>query len=227
MPMVVASATAATPAESELREPQTSRLQTSRPALSVPSQCLALGGSSKSVRTVAVGLYRPVTGAPIARSTTRTRKARPARAIGFSPKPVRTRANGPGVVRTAASCSGVPVPGDATALIAMSAVTDPRVDRGVGQIGQEVADQHGHGVEERGAHEDGVVAEEGGVDAQPSHPRPGEDLLDQHRAADQTRQAESEDRQEGRERVREGVAPNDRPFAQALGAGGPDVVLAR
>ena len=40
--MLVASATATTPTKRELREPQTSRLHTSRPALSVPSQCSAL-----------------------------------------------------------------------------------------------------------------------------------------------------------------------------------------
>ncbi len=56
-------------------------------------------------------------------------------------------------------------------------------------------------------------------------PRPAKDRLGNDGSGQQRAELEADDRQDGVQRVAEGVAVDHRVFRQALGAGGADVVL--
>ena len=72
-----------------------------------------------------------------------------------------------------------------------------------------------------------VVAREDRVDQEQPHSRPPEDRLGQDGAAEQRAELEPDHGQDGHERVPEGVARHDQALAEALGAGGADVLLAQ
>src|SRR5207244_275451 len=80
--------------------------------------------------------------------------------------------------------------------------------------------------EDRRLH-DRIVAVVDGLHAEASHPRPRKDRLRDDRAAQQRAQLDSDDGHDGNRGVLEGVLPHDGRIAHALGASGPDEILAQ
>ena len=73
---------------------------------------------------------------------------------------------------------------------------------------------------------DRIVAGDHRTDDGAADPRPGEHVLDEHRAGDQSGEEQPADRQRRREHVRQGVADVHDAGRKALAAGRADVVLA-
>ena len=73
-------------------------------------------------------------------------------------------------------------------------ILDPRVHPSIDQVGDQAADQDGDRADQVDGHDRRVVSAADGRDRQRPHPRPGEDLLDDHRPAQQLRQGEGDDR---------------------------------
>ena len=71
------STVAPMPTASEMREPCTIRLQTSRPNESVPIQCRASGAASRCAESTLSGLKRQIRSAEIAIQTNITMMTRP------------------------------------------------------------------------------------------------------------------------------------------------------
>ena len=70
------------------------------------------------------------------------------------------------------------------------------------------------------------VAARGGVDEQLADAVDVEHLLGDDQPADQERELEADDGDDGQQRVAQGMAAHDEPGPHALGAGGADIVLA-
>ena len=102
----------------------------------------------------------------------------------------------------------------------------PRVDEAIGEVGQQVHQDDGEGVDDHHALQHRVVALVERADDQLAQARPVEDDLGQHRVADQDAEIEPDDRDHGNEAVAEGVAPDDGARRHALGARRADVILA-
>ena len=83
------------------------------------------------------------------------------------------------------------------------------------------------GAQEHGAHDDRDVEREHGVEGEPAEPRPVEDGLGQHDAVHERGEVEADHGQERQRRVAERVHADQAERADAAGAGGADVVLAR
>src|SRR5256885_13789742 len=150
-PAATAMATETKPATSETRVPQITRLSTSRPTLSVPSQCARPGRARALPRSWASGSEGASTGAARATTTAARRTAAP---NGAS----RARA-----ARRSASQRRSPTAGSETA--------KPRVDVAIEDVHEQIAhdeaerDQEDHALHQR------VVAREHRVDDEPAHPR--------------------------------------------------------
>ena len=102
---------------------------------------------------------------------------------------------------------------------------DPRIELEVEEVGDEVAEDHGHGQHEEGALQHRVVALQHRVVDGPSDPGPREDGLDQDRAGDDVAEREGDEGGDRQHRVPQRVAAHDRPRPEALGARRQDVVL--
>src|SRR5580765_2184277 len=107
-----------------------------------------------------------------------------------------------------------------------SADADPRIDEAIGDIDERI-DQHvAGGDEQHGAlHEREVLGEDAADDEAPE-PRAAEDGLHDDGAGQEVPELQAEDRDDGDERVLEGVAHDDTPPREALGPRGAHVVLA-
>ena len=103
------------------------------------------------------------------------------------------------------------------AAVAISA--HPRVEGGLGDVGQQEDDRDQHGEHQGEPLHDRVVAAVDALDHQPSDARDGEDRLGHHRTADQRADAEAEQRHGRDQRVAQDVAEQDhrgrRPLARA------------
>ena len=101
---------------------------------------------------------------------------------------------------------------------------DPRVERGVQDVGQQV-DDHDHDREDEGhGLDDREVALQDRVDHELADARQGVDLLDDERAADEEADADGEHGDRRDDRVAEAVADEHPPLGQPLRARGRDVV---
>src|SRR5262249_14368542 len=87
-----------------------------------------------------------------------------------------------------------------------SGIPNARIDDGVAHVGEQVAQEDQRRGDEAQAHQDRVVALADGGEAEPAHARPGEDRLDDHRAAEEPGQAQADDRDQRDQRVAERVA---------------------
>ena len=99
-----------------------------------------------------------------------------------------------------------------------------RVDREVGEVGEQVERDVGGRRDEDDALDDGVVAVEDRVDDQLAEAGNGEHLLGQHRAREQRAELERAERDDRRQRIAQAVLQDDDALAQPLGARGADVV---
>src|SRR5437879_11751071 len=80
-----------------------------------------------------------------------------------------------------------------------------RSDQAVREIGEQVRDQRERRHDDEVAHDYRVVALEHRLDHELAHARDGEDRLDDHAAADETRERESQHRHDRQQRVAERV----------------------
>src|SRR5579875_1367872 len=95
--------------------------------------------------------------------------------------------------------AGPGAPGSATG--PGSDIADPRVERRVGEVCEEVADHHEAGHEQEDPEEERVCAALLRVPEEQRHARIGEEHLHEQRAAHQCRHAEPDGRDEGQQRV--------------------------
>src|SRR5262245_27844409 len=138
------------------REPHGSRVKMSRPKLSVPNRCVDDGGSRLLARSVLTGSKGVKTGAARAAATTSPTMSRPIHAE-------RGRASRRGASRPAEATGTAP---------AMSVVADTRVEEGVGEVGQQVHQDHEDREHEGQSLHHRIVTTECGLDEQ--KPRPGD-----------------------------------------------------
>ena len=103
-PITAATPTATNPTNSVVREPTMIWLRTSRPNLSVPSQCWAEGVSSREVGSTSVGSYGVHTNETSAMTTTTSTSTPPTTRLGLSRRPDPRPAAGPCRRSGARSC---------------------------------------------------------------------------------------------------------------------------
>src|SRR5690242_3023134 len=156
-------ATDTNPATSETRVPQITRLSTSRPTLSVPSQCARPGRASALPRSWATGSYGASTGAATATTIATIRTAAPNGAR-------RARA-----ARRTASQRRSRTPGSSRATSADSANPDSGIDPAIEEIDGQIGDDEAERDEENDALDERVVACKHGVDDETTHARERED----------------------------------------------------
>src|SRR5579875_739044 len=186
--------------------------------VSVPRRCAGDGGWRRAERSISSTRWGAMTPARAARRTRRAMTTPPARAT-------RCRENRrqaiPKAVRPAPSRAPTRAGARETSVIA-----DPGVEVDVGDVHQEVRDDDHEGDDHDDALGDGVVASQGRVHEQLPHPGPAEHRLGGGRAGQNPRDRHPQDGHEGDEGVAHRVAPDDHAGREALGMGGPDVVLA-
>src|SRR5690625_695424 len=142
--MTPAISTGIVPVSSDTRAPWTMRLNTDRPYSSVPNQLSLEGGCSRSRRFCCAGGWSAMTGANTAIRTSSTMMMRPSTAMRLR----RKRRSG-GALSSPLRRTGTPA----------SAITDPRVQQGVGQVHQQVDHDEHHRDEQDGAlHERSVLS---------------------------------------------------------------------
>src|SRR6266480_2254958 len=247
MPRSPEIATAAKPTISAGRAPKTIRARMSRPRWSVPRTWTRPagpndpGGRSRLVMSCSTGSHVVSHGAPSAPTTTSPTTTSPKSAVRRRARRRRktthsrragARAAGSAIapagtlicrgVREAVAHRGWPETG---ARRLRSSQADPRVEVRVEHVHDEVdEDERGGEQEDRRLHH-GIVAVVDRLHRQAPDPRPREDRLGDHRAAEERAELDPDDRDDRDRGVLERVLPDDRGVAHALGPRRPDVVL--
>src|SRR5215469_5134002 len=107
----------------------------------------------------------------------------------------------------------------ASTLAAGTDMANPWVERTVEQIGEQVGEDYGDAEDEHDALDDRDVAVADRLQQLMADAGHGEDLLDDHRRADQGREIEADDREQSDEGIAQRVAGEDVPLADALSPG--------
>src|SRR5262249_47089947 len=177
LPAATAMATETKPATSEMRLPQMTRESTSRPTLSVPSRWAGPGRARLWPRSCLSGSYGDTSGASSATATAASITAAPSGASRALAARRSTRQ------RSRARRAGAP----AARRVAStgSAIRDPGVDPAEDHVDQEAGQDEADRDQEDDALHQGVVPREDGIDHQPADAGQGEDVLGDHRPADQ------------------------------------------
>src|SRR6185437_12686134 len=198
VPMVMAKSTDSDATASEMRAPLNTRDSTSRLYWSVPNQCDQEGGVflSRTMSSCSAPPYEMSHGPTIAATTSTAIVASAQRAERW----VRRRRR-PGLL-----------------------CTESRVDRRVQQVGEQIADHDEHRADDDRRRDDVVVARVDRAHREIADARPGEHLLDEHRAAEQRGEKKAEQHDHRRERRAERMAPDDAALGNAFGARGAHVV---
>src|SRR5215213_6785977 len=110
-----------------------------------------------------------------------------------------------------------------TAIVAGSQ-TDPRIEEGVDDVGEQIDEDHQDGEDERCRLHKWVVASGDGVDQKLAGPWQTEDVLDDDCAAQEIADREPEQCQRRNQRIAQNVGRDDRPLPQPLRARGPHVI---
>src|SRR5262245_57588618 len=106
----------------------------------------------------------------------------------------------------------------ATAISArLTAIADARIENAVEHVDEQVAEDHDHGDEHHEVLHDGIVAPEDRLDQEARDPRQVEHGLGDYEAADQERELDPDDGDDGQQRVLQGVAPDDDAPGLSLG----------
>src|SRR5690625_553782 len=142
------------PVSRETRAPYTTRLNTERPYSSVPNQCSAEGGCRRLRRFCRSGGTSAMTGAKTATRMRTAMRMRPTMAMRLRKKR-----------RTAGEPSR---PADFSGMMWVSAIADPRVQQGVGQIDEQVHDDEHHRDEQHGALHEQAVLRADGINHEPA-----------------------------------------------------------
>src|SRR5215831_1564417 len=185
VPMTMVIRTEENPTPSDTRDPQITRLSTSRPSWSLPNRCAKFGGPNRAARTCAFGSYgascaaktaaRKVASSAEQPTTTRSLVAR---------RSINPRRRGDAVARSKTR--------GATAA-ATSAIPDPRIRDSVQHVGDEVANNNRDRAEDGDRQDDRVVAREHRVHCEAAHSRQREYVLHHYSATNKQRQEEPGD----------------------------------
>src|SRR5919201_3194510 len=212
-PAMAAMATDTKPATSDTRVPQMTRLNTSRPTLSVPSQCARPGRARLLPRFCASGSYGASSGAASAMTMAASSTAAP---NGASRARVARRSASQRRSRTVTA---------SRVTSARSANPDSGIDPAIQQVDEQIAhdeaerDQQDHALDER------IVAREDRVDDEPSHARQREDVFRDDGTADQRAELKPEHGHDGDQRILQHMTADDDPLRKALGARRPYVIF--
>ena len=106
-----------------------------------------------------------------------------------------------------------------------SFIPDPRVQIGINQVDEEIEQHHPGGEKQIDSGDHWVVSLIEGIHQETPDPRQVEDVLHDHRAADQDRQLQADQGHHRDEGIFEGVSDNHDLLPEPLGPGRPDVVL--
>src|SRR5215204_4665920 len=100
----------------------------------------------------------------------------------------------------------------------LAADADTGIDETVREIDKDIRERNEHGVEDRGAHNDGVVALRDRLDELAAEPRRTKDRLNDDRAGDEIGSRRSEDCNYWDQGIPQHVCGDNVPAGQALGA---------
>src|SRR5262245_33968413 len=182
-PATSAMATEPSPAASDPRVPQMPRDSTSRPTLSVPSQCSASGRVSAWPRSCRRGSWGETTGASAATANASSVTPRPS---GASRAPAARRSTAQR--RSAAGRAGA----EGASADTPSAIPDPRIDPAIQEVNEQVGQDEAHRDQQHDALDQRVVAREHRVDHEAADAGQREHVLGDHRAADQRAELQPE-----------------------------------
>src|SRR5205823_4274173 len=166
--------------------------------------------------------YCAKSGAAIAESASRSKTAAAPIVSRSRRRLYHALVQSPADARRVAAVTGIT---SARATVAIGLDLDPRIHARVCKVTKQVADHQHRAGEHDPGHDEWVVLATNGRVRELADTRPGEDLLDDERAADERREDAAErghDRDQG---VAECVDVHDRALAEALGTRGPNVVL--
>ena len=104
-------------------------------------------------------------------------------------------------------------------------VPHPRVQIGVNQVDQEIEQHHPAGEKQVDSGDHRVVPVIEGIHQETPDPWQVEDVLHDHRAADQDRQLQADQGDNRDEGIFDGVPDNHDPLPEPLGPGGSNIVL--
>src|SRR5579859_384978 len=199
---------------SETRPPEMISLSMSMPPSSQPSQCFADGGAN-TAQVRAVVEYGAMTGAASASTTKNTMMNRPSEAAFRSStawriSPPRLLETWPARPASVAMALTAYLPLACVNNQARS-LADPRVELEIGQVGEQVQHHDGHGKHQEPALQHRVVALVDRLPERLADARPGEDVLDQDRAADDPADRERDQRRDRQQRVPHYVPGDDPP----------------
>src|SRR6185437_14451760 len=240
VPTVVDTTTASNATGSDTRAPYITRLSTSRLAKSVPNGCASDGGRlcRATMSGCAMGEYGASHGAsaaspmraistPIAMRPSRCSQRRAKSALHGSRGVSAAMPRGAARRASARQAAIVITTYTPHATRCTSALAHARIRRGVEQVREQTAGDHERTAHNHRAGDERVVARADGVHGEQPHAGPREDLLHEHRAAQESRQREAEECDHGKERIAPLVAEHDAAFGHTLGARGANEILVR
>src|SRR5690348_16997635 len=196
-PVESAPATTTNPTVIEIRAPRMTRLNTSRPRLSVPIQWCADGVSRRAPRSSSSGPVGAICAAKIAMSVKNRIMIRPTRALALAQ-------NRRAAMRTAER-PPPPRRGTATATAVMpwvcSGVADAGIEEGIQHVDDEVDEHEQQRKQENARENHRIIAKQDRVVHEPADARPRENGLRQDRAGQKRAELESDDGHHGQQRV--------------------------
>src|SRR5882672_1741075 len=186
----------------------------SRPRWSVPSKCSRFGWPSVYAALVAIGSC-------VCKSSAKTAvtsiSAPPAAPSGFFRTKRATTVHAPGCRRA---------PGGTAIAAGLTAIPNSRVEDAVQHVHDEVGDDH----DDRGEHDEvldhRIVTPQDRLNQEPRDAGQVEDGLGDHEPADEERELDPDDGDDGQQGVLERVTPDDDAPGLSLRPRRPDVVLA-
>src|SRR6266849_3907815 len=203
---------------SEKRAPYRSRLSSSRPSWSTPSQCCDDGPGQQlapsAFRFTSFGEYGALSGAKIEITTKAQTRKKPTSAPGFRRRRDQASTHSPPV----AASSWIPRASSSATDIAASAQPDARVDDRIQGVHDQVDDDEHDGEEEDAALQDRVVAVEDRILEPAADAGPREHRLRQHRSRQQEAGLQADDRRDRQQGVSQHVPRVDLVRRQSLGA---------
>src|SRR5207248_1653188 len=216
-PTVAATSMAHSPTAREMRPPYIRRASTSWPRSSVPSGCAQDGPSSLAAKSISLIGTRQTSGPSSTVSTSANRMT--ALAMAGLWRRNRRQASMAGENRTCLAglaTTAAPACG--------SAVRDTGVEPAIDDVGDEVEDDDEAGQHEGDGHDHGRVVGQHGRDQERADAGHAEDLLGDDGAAEYDGQLQRDQGHHRNERRAHHVPDDDRALADALGAGGRDIV---
>src|SRR5215203_1371493 len=200
----------------------------SRPKLSAPKRCSALGAARIAVEFCSSGSYGATTGANTASRITAVRTIVPATAPGLRQSRRTASCTKPLEPAVGVSDAGAPRGKRVPILVVsgwVSLIANPGIDEGIGEIDRQTrqhVDNRGH---QNGPLNQRKIAVADGGDRDPSQPRSRKDLLGYHGAGEETGKLNTEIRHHRDQRVLKRVTHHDELLPDTFGPRRRHIVL--